>query len=281
MILGNILNNVLARIPTLEQISQYSHLKHPYALPIFIIIFIAVIILIRRNFIKFRDKEEKRAYLKGRRWLRFFVVLTRAAILACIFFALATPFTFEDKVVQGDLSIVLMADNSTSFNLFDTALPGKLKESLELSFPAYMKYVAEGDKSAIADGILAGLRGNDNILLISDGQNNYGKNLRDVAMFVANLNSTINALNLDPVQDDTNIVIRGLDKAVRGTELTFVARVTQVGAEKPYHVRVTLGNKVVVEEDGSGSDTFTFSRKLGEGYHKIEAEVTLNDGSED
>lgn len=273
--------NLLARVPTLEQLSQITHLRYPYVLPIFIVFAIAAIILIYRNFIKFSSRDEQAAYLKSKRWMRIFVVFSRIIILLCLFFALASPFTFEEKVVSGDLSIVIMADNSTSFELFDTNLANDLKKDLELSFPAYMKYVATGDRSPIADGMLGGLRGNDNILLVSDGNNNYGKSLRDVALFVASLNSTINAVRPEPVHDDTSIVIRGLDKAVRGTELTFVARVTQVGSEKPYHIKVTLGNKVVIEEDGIGSQTYTFTRKLGEGYHKIEAEVALNDGSED
>ncbi|MBD3312946.1 VWA domain-containing protein [Candidatus Woesearchaeota archaeon] len=273
--------SVVSSIPSLEMISQYTHLKYPYVLLLFIILIIAVIILIRKNFITFKDNDEKKQYLRKKRWLRIFVMFTRFIILACIFIAIATPFTFEEKIVTGDLSIMLMADNSTSFELYDKSLAGTLKEQLEMSFPAQLKYLAVGDRSALGDGLLSGLKGDDNILLVTDGQNNQGKSLRDVALFLANLNATINALYLDPVHDDTNIVIRGLDKAVRGTELTFVARVTQVGQEKPYHVKITMGNKVMVDENGVGSQTFRFSRKMGEGYHKIEGEVTLLEEGED
>ena len=38
--------NLLARVPTLEQLSQITHLRYPYVLPIFIVFAIAAIILI-------------------------------------------------------------------------------------------------------------------------------------------------------------------------------------------------------------------------------------------
>ena len=266
---------------TLDSISKFTHLKYPYVMVIFLVVLAASLYLMRANLISFKNEEEKRHYTRGKRWLRLIMAFTRATMLFCIFLALATPFAMEEKVVQGDLSIVIMGDNSTSFQLFDPALAGSLKKSLELSFPAQLKYVATGDRSSIADGILAGMKGNDNILLVSDGNNNYGKNLRDVALFVANLNSTINAVYVNPVNDDTNVVIRGLDKAVRGTELTYVVRVTQVGAEKPYHLNVKIGMDEVIDEDGTGTKTYTFAKKLGEGFHKITATVTLNGGGLD
>jgi uncharacterized membrane protein len=260
---------------TLEEISQFTHLKYPYMMIIFLIVLIAMIYVMGKTFIQFKSEEDKKHYLKGKRWLRVIMIFTRAIMLFCIFLAIATPFAMQEKIVQGDLSIVIMADNSTSFQLYDLGLAGRLKNDLELSFPAQLKYVATGDRSPIADGILAGMKGNDNILLVSDGNNNYGKNLRDVAMFVANLNSTINAVYVNPVNDDTNVVIKGLDKAVRGTELTYVVKVTQVGSEKPYHLKVNIGLDVVIDEDGIGTKTYTFSKKMGEGFHKITAEVKL------
>ncbi|MBU0536031.1 MAG: VWA domain-containing protein, partial [Nanoarchaeota archaeon] len=267
--------------PHMEWLSGYTHLKYPYVVPLLLVVFIFVVILTRKNFIKFKDPEEKKQFLKGKKLLRWFVIFTRLIIIICLFLALATPFLFEEKVISGDLSIMIMADNSTSFELYDKSLAGKLKDDLELSFPAQMRTLAEGDRSPIADGLLSGLRGGDNILLVTDGQNNYGKNLKDVALFMGSLNATINALYLDPVHSDTSILVRGLDKAVRGTELTFVARVTQVGPPAPYHVKITMGNKLEVDENGIGSQIFTFSRKMGEGFHKIEAEVTLLEEAED
>ncbi|MCX6707339.1 MAG: VWA domain-containing protein [Candidatus Woesearchaeota archaeon] len=266
---------------TLDRISKFTHLKYPYVMIIFIIVLAAMLYLMRMNLISFKNEEEKGHYIRGKRWLRIIMSLTRTIMLLCIFLALATPFAMEEKVVQGDLSIVIMADNTTSFQLFDTSLAGNLKKSLEMSFPAQLKYAATGDRSNIADGILAGMKGNDNILLVSDGNNNYGKNLRDVALFVANLNSTINAVYVNPVQDDTNVVIGGLDKAVRGTELTYAVKVTQVGKEQPYHLNVMEGRDAVMDEDGTGTKTYTFTKNLGEGFHKLTATVTLNDGSTD
>ncbi len=273
------LQALIAWIP--GKVSDFTHLKHPWVMLLFVIALIGIIILIRKNFVTFKNEEEKKAYMKKRRLLRIFVTLARSIALLCLFIALATPFTLNEETVQGDMSIVIMADNSTSFELYDTGLAAELKEKLEMSFPAQLKYIARGNTSPIAEGLLGRLKGDDNILLVSDGNNNHGKSLRDVALTLANLNATINAVQPEPLHSDTGIVIKGPDKAVRGTELSFAAEITQAGKERPYHVTIELGHKKVVDEDGTGSQSYTFSRKLGEGYHKITAEVIPKGEQED
>ena len=253
------------------------NLKHPWVIFIFIAISIALWILIGKNFIRFKTKEERQSYDRERRWIRIATAALRTLVFLFIGIALASPFIMKDKVVQGDLSIAILADNSTSFDLFDKSIAPKLKENLDLSFPATLKYIAEGDKSDISAGILNNLKGDDNILLISDGQNNYGKDLRDMMLFAASLNSTINAIELETIHDDTSIVIKGVDKAIRGTETTFAVKVMQAGDSKSYKVKAMIGQETVLEEEGQGTQTFRFSKRMGEGYHKIKAELEIDD----
>ncbi|MCX8147292.1 MAG: hypothetical protein N3D84_02395, partial [Candidatus Woesearchaeota archaeon] len=264
----------------LYKIAHVPNIKYPYVLLFFIPIVIALLIIIKKDFVKFKSEDERKEYARSKRFLRIFVFISRSIIFLCILMAIATPFMMKKEAVEGDLSIVILADNSTSFEVYNSSAAQALKNNLELSFPSHLKYIAQGMRSPLADNLLSNLRGNDNILLVTDGQNNYGKSLRDVVLFAATLNSTINAIYPRAVHDDTSVVIKGVDKAVRGSELTFTAKVTQVGNEHSYHIKVTLGNKVLVDEDAKGSQTFTFGRELGEGFHKIIAEVSNIDGDD-
>ncbi|PIN86158.1 hypothetical protein COV19_06080 [Candidatus Woesearchaeota archaeon CG10_big_fil_rev_8_21_14_0_10_44_13] len=272
----NYMKNVFLNVISLpKHLYLLKNMKNPGIIFLFLAIGIGLWYLIRRDFIKFRTKEEKDAYIKERKWIRIYVVISRVLMLLLIGVAFASPFIMKDEVVQGDLSISILADNSTSFDLFDKGIAPKLKDDLDLTFPATLKYIAQGTKSDISGGILNSLKGNDNILLITDGQNNFGKNLRDMILFAANINSTISALDLEPIHPDTSIVVRGVDKAIRGTETTFVVKVTQAGEPKPYKVKVRIGQDEVLSEEAEGPNTFRFSKKMGEGYHKITAELDI------
>lgn len=259
----------------ISNIYLIKNLKYPWVLLVFLILAIAVWVMMMRSFIKFRSREEKEIYDKERRLIRLYTAVSRTFILFFLAVALASPFIMKDKIVQGDLSITILADNSTSFDLFDKGIAPKLKEDLDLSFPATLKYITAGNKSDISNGILNSLKGDDNILIITDGQNNYGKDIKDMMLFAASLNSTINAVDLEPVNDDTSIVIKGVDRAIRGTESTFMVKVMQAGKPKPYKIKVSIGLDVVLEDEGEGAKTFTFAKKLGEGYHKIKAELEI------
>lgn len=270
--LGNALLNAESFIRNFYAIKN---MKYPWVMIFFVIAAVAIWILIHRDFVKFRTKEDRENYLKERKRIRIYTAVLRGLALLLIGVAFASPFVMKDKVVQGDLSITILADNSTSFDLFNKTVAEWLKSSLDLTFPATLKYIAEGTKSDISGGILNSLKGNDNILLISDGQNNYGKDLRDMLLFAANLNSTISTLELEPIHDDTSIVIKGIDKAIRGTETTFFVKVMQAGNDKPYRVKVRIGQDEVINEEAQGTRTFSFMKKMGEGYHKITGEIEI------
>ena len=276
MVVEEIGNALQAGIVIIDSaIKNVLPLRHPSVLIGFIILSIIAAIAINKTFVRFPNKEELQEHNRSRRWIRIFTTLTRATIFLLLLTAMASPFMSREEVVEGDLSISILADNSSSFELFNSTIAETLKSQLELAFPATLKYIAQGDRSPIADGVIASLKGNDHLLLISDGNTNHGRPLKEIVMFLANMNSTISILDLQPVKDDTGVVIRGLDKVVRGTEAPISVKVTQIGKETPYHIKVKVGTKVEIDEDIIGSKSYDISRRLGEGYHKVSAELTV------
>ncbi|MFO8016135.1 MAG: VWA domain-containing protein [Candidatus Woesearchaeota archaeon] len=274
---GNVQNLFMNLLDMVSSVYVIRNLKHPWVIILFILLGIALWMIIRRNFISFRSDEEKRSYISERRWIRRYTALSRFLIVLLLGIALASPFILEEETVQGDLSITVLADNSTSFSLFDRSLAAGLKEKLDMAFPARLKYIAEGHRSDLSGGLLNSMKGDDNILLVTDGRNNYGKSLSDMMMLAANLNSTINMVDVRPVKDDTSVVIRGVDKAIRGTRTTFSIPVRQVGEDHEYRIVVKVGREVVVDEKGVGSRTFSFTKKMGEGSHKLTAELEIDE----
>ena len=79
-------------------------------------------------------------------------------------------------------------------------------------FPVNLKYIASGERSAIGDGILQNAEGDDQILVISDGYNNYGRDLGDIILFSSILNTTIHTLKMEPIKKDVSVMIDGSNK---------------------------------------------------------------------
>ncbi len=253
------------------------YLKYPYALLIFIPFAIMVVLLIRRNFLTFRNVKEQEEFMRRNRFIKRYLIVSRLLIFLLLFIALAAPFIYEERPTKGDLSITILADNSTSYSIFDTSVAEKLKDQLEKRIPTTVKAIATGDRSPIGDALLANIKGGDNILVLTDGYANQGKNLGDVILFASKLNTTVSTIDLKPIHDDTSVSIDGPSNAILGSETTFYATVTQVGNPKQYHLIVDIDGVPVLDQAAQSSNLYDFSKTLSEGYHKITAKIIIDD----
>lgn len=253
-------------------------LKYPYVLGFVAVAIIICFIIIYLNFVKFPTKEEKKAYKKQLRWFRFFIVITRSIVLVLLFIALAAPYTFKEKQVEGEPSIVILSDASYSFTILDPGLSiaKTLKAQLEKRVPTSGIDIASGLRSPLGDGILSVLRGDDSVLVVSDGNNNVGRDLGDVLLLASKLNTTINALELEPVTADTSLSLDGSSTAIMGSDVTLTATVSQVGSTVPYTLHVDIDGIPVITAQTSGSGVFPVTKKLEQGPHKITALLEID-----
>ena len=206
------------------------------------------------------------------------IAISRCLIFSILIIAIASPFNLEEKTVQGDPSLTVLMDNSTSFELFEQDIASNLKVSLEKEIPTTLKYIARGEESPIGDSLLNNMKGNNNLLLISDGNNNKGTDLGDVMILASSLNTTISSLNIDPVKTDLAVTIDGPSELIFGTEALLYIDVKQVGQlSLDYNIKVILDDNIVIDEQASGTKTFEIKETLQEGYHKIKASITTND----
>ncbi len=257
-------------------------LEHPKIL-LFIPAAIAILILIiRSEFVKLKGEKWKQ-YEKAKVRRRFVVFCLRSLAVSCLILALAQPVALKQEFSKGDPALTILVDDSKSFRLFDTAAAEKLKTELEGSIPVKLRHIGSENSSPLGDELLSTMLGSDSLLLVSDGRVTKGRSLGDVMVVAGAINSTINALYLDPIQSDLALKIEGPRVTTVGIDNEFLAKVDQtlVPGTEPlgYALTVKLDGETIMEESGQGTAAFKFTRKLSEGYHQITAE--LSTGSQD
>ena len=229
------------------------------------ILYLVVPVIILFVYIMFKSKK-----------MPFWFFISRIFVVSLLLVALAGPFVMEETYVQGDPRVKVLIDNSTSFNIFNLGEVDGLVKQLEDRVDVDVKYIAYGERSALGDGILSELSLNDNVLLVSDGHNNYGASLDDVALFTKSLNATVSALNLEPANYDVAVRVLGPDKTAANVNNDFKVVVERSSGMKAVPLVVKVDGQVIYNTDTTSSE-FVFSKEFTEGYHKVEAKVLTED----
>jgi uncharacterized membrane protein len=252
------------------------YIEYPILLALIIPVVILLVILLQKNFMKFKTLAEKIAYKKSLKGRRIFITVTRCLIVIYLMVALSSPYTLHEEVVKGDYSLKILVDNSTSMGLFDNSVADRLFDQLKDKVPVTKIPIALGEYSPIGDAIINNMHGDDNLLLVTDGQNNNGKDLAHVMFFANLLNSTISALEIQPVNNDYSVVIEGPTEAIKGSDNTFLVRVSKAGNPSGYTLRVSI-DEVPISTERVEPDLYRFTKSFSEGYHKITARLEVSD----
>ena len=246
-----------------------NYFENPIMLLWIIPIFLVVFFLLRLTFV--RSHPDSVHLLRRRRRTIFF---TRSLILICILLALASPFVMRERLVKGDYSLTLIADNSTSFQVFGVHTAERLEEQLTNYIKVNMRTIGDASKTPLSDTIIEQLQEGRNLLLISDGYNNVGPELSSVVLQATKVNASIHALRLSAEQQDASIVVTGPDKVSAGIKNLFVTHVRGTGSKEAKHVVVDVDGKKVIDTHTSDFE-LPFYQTFTEGAHKITA--TLDD----
>ena len=247
--------------------------EYSYMLLVIIPVIIALYFFVNRSFIKFFNRSEQQSYEKDKQRQRMIFFILRGLILSFVLIAIASPFILESRTVQGNPRITILVDNSTSMNLFESGMGQELADKLKGKVPVTLRTIAVGDKSSIGDGILNNIERDENVLVVTDGNNNEGKLLGDIMLLASSLNVTVSTLEMEPLRNDAGVSIEGPGEAIRDTEEAFIVNVNAIG-NAPYNLEVRFDNEIVLAQSGTESKSFTIVRKLEEGYHRITAELS-------
>lgn len=268
MALFEALSNVLSQLPA------FFHLESPLLLLWIIPLFFALRYVLKTDFIKLKEEEEH----KHRRLLvQKVMVVTRTAIFLLILIALASPFMQRERIIEGDMFLKILIDNSTSMSVLES-IPQNLISELEKRTSVEVKTIGSAEDSYLGDDLLNTLEPYESVLLITDGHATKGANIGDVVFFSTKLNSTINALLLKEDKSDVAISVSGPSKTMSEVENTFTVNLNRVGKMKGTSVplSIKLDGAVIFSGDIT-SDKYEFSKSLSEGFHTITAQTNIAD----
>lgn len=198
----------------------------------------------------------------------------RTIAIALLVIAFAGPFYSKETISQGDPTIMLLSDNSTSMELFGINTD-ELKAKLEEKVPVSAITIASGKNSKLGDSIFRHLQYN-NLLLVTDGNNaKDSMSFIDLATYAEKFNTTINVIELDDEKSDAAIKIKGSKSAIVETEYYFTVIIDNM--KKDSRVTVTVDGYTIYDSQTSSSVLYLKHRFDDIGYHRIIATLNADD----
>lgn len=176
------------------------------------------------------------------------LIISRMVILSLLIIALASPLTLKTTTIRDEAPrITIISDQTMSMDLFPKNTGKKIFENIKSKTPTtYAQFT--GIRSPIGDEIIARASGDNNILLISDGNNNYGKNLFDSIAFVSKAGTRVFAVKQKLMHNDVSVEITGAKNIIIGNQ-SFNIIVRQAGNSTSYRLDVQIDGIPVISEE--------------------------------
>jgi Mg-chelatase subunit ChlD len=226
---------------------------------------------------------------------KWFFLASRLLIITLIITAIAAPFITKVNREFKDISgITLLSDLSESMKVTDVNkdVTEKLYSGVSSAIsnltgkPASveLRYFSEGNRTAVGDALYQEtLRGNKEknlLVLLSDGNNNYGRDTESMAQILANSNITLLAVMPQVQHKDIYIAAMSGDKKTpANADYTLRIDVGKTGSGiAQYSLDLKVDDAIihainsVVQPEDIKTFTITFSVKDA-GIHKITAAI--------
>ncbi len=215
-----------------------------------------------------------------RRGVSKYLILSRVIILCLLITALASPFSMGTTTVRDDAPrITVLSDQTMSMDLFTKDTGQKLYEAIKPKTPTTFRQFA-GISSPVGDEVIAASE-NNNIVLISDGNANYGKDLSDAITFVSKTGTRVFAVNQKLLHNDISVEIVGAKNLIIGNENVFNIVVRQAGENARYRLEVKFDDKPVSLPEGDNIVQTDKTKTIQVSYifttlgtHRVEAVIT-------
>lgn len=257
---------------------QMMGLEQPLALALAIPLLIGLFLYIRRP------------RMTKKKWVYY---ATRSVYLVLLLFALASPYLLKTtEKFQDTAEVTILSDLSDSMSLFSkegniasdlfTSLRGQLKNATGIDSVRF-KTFSNGSRTEIGDALYQNSaessKDNNLLILVSDGNNNYGRNAKDVAKAIGGSNTKVFAFTPEKPLDEIYIKSVDGDRKVPLNSLYFyTVDVSKLGGIAEYTLKVTSGDKevgsAIVDSQAAGEQVFNFSVSFKEvGVHTIIAQL--------
>jgi len=210
---------------------------------------------------------------------------SRSVIAVLLIIALANPISFM-TITRTDQNpdMILVDDNTASMTYFESGGGEELYDYFSDKFQ--VKYdVLTGNYTALGEKIAQYADGRNQILLVTDGNSNYGKTLEEGIDVAVQTNTTVSAVVPNLKGNDLSVQMTGDKTVIYGNAQEFEITVLQAGTEAvTYSLSVMQnGNKIFAEtvsmEEGEQEKTTTFTTRFNQlGAQTLQ--VTLTSSSD-
>lgn len=208
------------------------------------------------------------------------LIISRVVILSLLLIALASPFTIGTHTIRDETPrVTVLSDQTMGMDLFKKDTGQNIFDAIKSKTPTTYRQFA-GIKSPIGDEVIQNAEGNNNIVLVSDGNNNYGKDLFDAISFVSRTGTAVFAVRQTPIHNDASVEIESAKNLIIGNDNVFNIVVRQAGNETSYRLDVEIDGAPVDSETIVQQGrikvipvSYTFSSL---GTHSVKATITPN-----
>jgi len=209
------------------------------------------------------------------------LILSRIFIVALLIAALAGPYN-PMPVTETDEtpSITVLSDETASMDVYEEGVGQEVFDYLEGITPTRMNRLS-GLRSDIGDEIMASAAGGGHIVVVSDGNNNFGRDVGETIDFVSNTGTNVYAVTQIPEQNDLSVEIIGARTAVEGNENLVGIVVRQALSDARYTLTIMVDGEPKFSESitqKSSEKTLSFSNTFYTlGPHLITAQISSGD----
>ncbi|MFP4654495.1 MAG: hypothetical protein ACLFMM_02270 [Methanohalobium sp.] len=182
------------------------------------------------------------------------ILESRVIIISLLILALASPYIMVSETkTDVNPNLVVISDETSSMQLFEDNIGTRIYESMASKTPATLVQLS-GEKTNLGDAIIENSGGDNQIVLVTDGNNNHGEGLEDALEFAENTGTKVYAVEPELETNDLSVQIKGDKTVVEGNENQFEVIVSQAKDE-------TISYNLEVYANGSliRSGTFTQS----------------------
>jgi uncharacterized membrane protein len=198
---------------------------------------------------------------------------SRMVIFCLILAAAANPYAVATHVVQSSQPIItILADKTTSMSVFDPDVATRLNDML----PNSQVRTFSGESTPLGDKILQYATPGSTLVLVSDGYSNKGRSLDESLALARASNTTVFAIQMEPIITDASIEISGTNTAVAGSDYPFAVMVRSSGKYKGT-LSVFAEDQMIYSDslDTNSSSSIKISHKFfSTGTHILRAEIS-------
>lgn len=157
------------------------------------------------------------------------IVEWRMLVAFLLILALASPYTTVTQTVTDDSpSLVVVSDQTASMSIFQEGTASELYEALTAKTPTALVQLT-GDKTPLGDAVLQYAGSGSQIVLVSDGNSNSGKDLKEALKFAKESGTPVYLVEPELETNDLSVEIQGDKTLVVGNSNEFQIIVRQAG----------------------------------------------------